>query len=212
MKALGASAAVYFFRHAKGLDTARWVRERAAGMNMPIAKDAADLLIASKGRDDLRALAMELEKLALFAGTKRTISREDVTLVSGRSVTATAFDVARAVTAKDRDRALSLLRGIALAARHSAPETVIGALNWRFKLLWKGKRLLSLYRDRDRVLDELRIRREEREAFFSQASGIRMSDLKRGFRLLVNADRAIKTGRSGHEAVLEQLVLRLCGA
>jgi DNA polymerase-3 subunit delta len=90
----------------------KWVLERAKELNLNLQRDGAEALVELVGLEDrrprLRRLLRELEKLALYVPEGTAIDRETVETVAASDVSARVHQMADALIAGDRDRALVL--------------------------------------------------------------------------------------------------------
>jgi DNA polymerase III delta subunit len=73
-----------------------WVTERFRERGKSIGPGVADLLVDLTG-DDLRALASEIEKTAVYAGADTEVSKADLQELVGRSRTERIFELAKHV-------------------------------------------------------------------------------------------------------------------
>ncbi len=90
-------------------DFARWLVQRARDeFGKAMDPDAAEALAGAGA--DLAALHAELEKAALHAGRVERITRADVEAVCQGCATGTVWEFCDAVGARDKSRALTLLR------------------------------------------------------------------------------------------------------
>ncbi|MEX0992612.1 MAG: DNA polymerase III subunit delta [Solirubrobacterales bacterium] len=88
-----------------------WVAGRADTLGLLISREAVELLIARVG-DRQRSLMRELEKLATYASDGNRIEPDDIEAVCGVNVEGRAYDLATAIIAGDRRRALQLVEQV----------------------------------------------------------------------------------------------------
>ncbi|MDB4349582.1 DNA polymerase III subunit delta [Omnitrophica bacterium] len=210
IKAVSGYAKTFLFKKPTLSGIKGWIYNKLRQHKKTITTDALDLLLELKGTRDLAVLSGELEKLLLYKGDQGSIKQEDVVRLVGKSAVKRAFDLVDAVSAKDSSLALSLVRELSSGAKKAIPETM-GLIGWQLRRIWKAKKLLFKGKDRTRICSELKIRSYSVDKFLRQVSCFQVDELKRDFKLLVEADRNIKRGQKRAEFVLEELVVRLCG-
>jgi len=199
------------FKKLKGYEAKDWAKRRLAGYKKSITNEALDLLLELKGSEDMAALSGEIEKLAIYKDKAERIEEADVAKLVGKSVTKGAFDLVDAISARNKSAAISITRDLTReGSKKSVPE-IMGVMGWQLRRVWKAKMLMAKRHDADAISSELRISRFSRDRFFAQVERLGEEEIKNDFRLLVEADRMVKSGRGKPEFVLEELVLRLCG-
>ena len=87
--------------------------------------------------NDLQKIVNELEKVEIFIKEKKTITFEDVKTVVGDFREYTSFDLAAAVGAKNREKALLILTR--LLQEGEAPVGLLGSIAWNFRRLLQAK-------------------------------------------------------------------------
>ena len=110
-KALAAAGGcVVNFDELKHEELTAWVREKLREKNLSATFDAVDLLCQSVG-SELSALANEVEKLYLYTLERadKTISKEDVLACIGFSKEENPFELANAILACNKNRAVKLV-------------------------------------------------------------------------------------------------------
>lgn len=211
LKEISRYAKTYSFRKLKVRELKGWIYERINLHRKTIEKEALDLLLELKGSESLAALSKELEKLVTYKYDKRVITKEDVSGLVGKSLAKRVFDLMDAVSFKDRDAALLLAHEISSRNKKDIHE-VMGLMGWQFRRVWKAKVLLARREGREAITRKLRLRNFSADKFLNQVKRFDEDELQRDFKFLLEADRTIKTGYKKSEFVLEQLIIRLCGA
>ena len=185
-------------------ELAGWIRERAGAKGARIRSDAADLL-ADSVAGNLRLLDLELEKLAIYAGD-RPIERADVETLVLAAGTANIFQLADALLAGQRKRAIHLLRQ--LLAAETDPHQILAILSSQLRVA------VHLRRDRNapRRLEEFRAAlglspRYQLDRVLSKSAGLTPDALERAYSELLAIDWAAKTGRGELTTALDLFVL-----
>ena len=169
-------------------------------------KDAAELLIELSG-DNLIRLYSEIDKLALFAHTEKTITLEHVEALIGHNRLFNAFAVIDATLAGNTAEAVQRLRTM-FAEDKSAEYTTVGAFAFHFRRMFKAKVLLEKGVREAEVAKRLRIWYNE-DLLFLQLRKMTLEQLSGNLQRLAQIDYAIKTGQTKPQVAIEQLVLRL---
>ncbi len=208
LKGISAHAETKVFKKPSLSDTKEWIYERVRQEKKAIHQGALELLLELKGRDDLAVISSEIEKLVIFKKEDRTIREEDVELLVGKSAVKKAFELIEAVSQKKRDLALKLVREITHGRRRV--HEVLGLMGWQLRRILKAKKILSKGKGKQGVLSELNIRSFAIDRFLRQVSLFNPEEIKRGLKLLVEADRKIKRGLKGADFALEELIIALC--
>lgn len=209
-------------------DAASFLEARLNELGLKMKGDAARVFLEKVGTST-RLLVGEVEKLSLYAGSRKEITTEDVMAITSASRTAAAWDLADAFGDKDLVRAIVILRR--LLYQNENEVGIIMALQGRI-------RDLMIYRE---AMDKGWIRRggrgwyewgevdEEVERAFGgggikdprdthpyrvniiagQAAKFTMQDLKAMLTLCVKAHERLVTTSDSKQNVLETLLVRV---
>lgn len=172
--------------------------------------DAAEYLIAQAG-DDLNLLLNELEKCCAYVGPGAPIHKADVEAVCVHSLDSTAFDLVRAINARNCQRAYQLLDE--LFAQRVEPVMIHGALASSYIDMYRARVssestgdptaaaqiFPASYRNR-----EFRLRNAARDT-----RNISTRKLRACLDCLDEADRLLKGGGAGPRIILEETVVKL---
>lgn len=167
---------------------------------------AAELLAALIG-NNLQELSSQIEKLAVYAGTKARISVDDVRTMASSSKAFTAFELAKYLGLRDVQNSIRSLDALFLNGE-DAP-MMVGALTRHFRQLWRVRELL------DRKMPQADIGRElSINAFFLgdiiiQARNFSRRELKRIFEEFYSCDVASKTGGQPY-TLMHGLTMGIC--
>jgi len=170
----------------------RWIKQRASTFKKVITNDAVGLLKELAG-DNLELLSREIEKIISFIEKKNQITAEDVEEVVGRSIKEDVFILVDYISAKDASKALLLCKR--LLEQGKKAHEIIGLIGWYFRKILLAK-----------VVPAQRGRKES----FKLPNNFRANELRGKLKLLFDADRALKTGSSKPEFILDVLINRLC--
>jgi DNA polymerase-3 subunit delta len=186
-----------------------WIASQVRKDGRRIEPEAAKLLAACTGTS-LRELRNELDKLEVYAGGREEITAADVAALVGMSKEYTPFELQKVVGRRDTPRAMTIL-GEILEAGGALPLVIATMTNY-FLTLWKlhdlrrrgvaGKDQASQARVNPYFLQEYQ------DALAHQSPAA----CERALLLLAEADERSKSGTEDPRRVMEELVLRLCGA
>ncbi len=174
-----------------------------------LSKDTAQLLVELVG-DDLVRLYSEIDKLALFADSEKTITTGHVEKLIGHNRIFGAFAVIDKCLAGNAGAAVERLRNM-FASDKSTEFTVVGAFAYHLRRMFNAKVLLEKGVRQAEITNQLRIW-GNKDSFFAQLSKMTLKQIGDGIQQLADIDYAIKTGRTKPQVAIEQLVLTLASA
>jgi DNA polymerase-3 subunit delta len=184
----------------------KWLGLEAQRLGKTLDRAAAELL-ASRAGSNLAALAGHLEKLASHAGTRGTVTAEDVRGLVGNEEEREVYELALAAASKNGAKALRILR--ALLGAGEPVQVLLWRIAWQYRKLAEAKKLLAAGRRRFEVTSQLQITYFADE-FLRLVDGHALEELVEKHGEILKADVALKTSGGGSEAaILESLVCRL---
>jgi DNA polymerase III subunit delta len=157
---------------------------------------------------DLMRLKTEVEKLATYAGERKSVRRQDVALLVVSEKSATIWEVAEFLAARQPRKALEFFER--LLREGEEPVAMLGAMAWMYRKLieatevragngWQAARALAM-------------RPEQAELALECARKISKERLLQGMKALREADSRLKGGAKDPHSVMEFLVWELSGA
>lgn len=181
-----------------------WLRDRTRQIGAKLHPEAAALLAERLG-NDLRAQAIELDKLQTYTAG-RPITRADVDALVSNRTEAIIFDLVEAISARQANRALPLLHQ--MLDQGAAPPYLLTMIVWQYRLLLEAKALEQKGYKAERQLPK-------ETPFpvvkaFRQVGRYQPEQLVAIYRKLLAVDVASKTGRMKPEVALDLLVAELC--
>lgn len=188
-----------------------WLVARARESGKTITPEAAALLVEMAG-SGLRALGLEVAKLAAYAGDRTTITADDVREVTSHvAAQATIFEVMDAVGHRRPDDAFRLLD--ALIALGEAPLRILYMLEDQVRMLARVQELVDRgVRSRADVQRALGSRAWRYGDYQKQIKAFGRVDVEALLGMLLETDGAIKTGQMAPRLALETLIVRMSGA
>lgn len=182
-----------------------WLRQEATRVGVKIDEDAVHLLKEACG-GSLYSVRHEMEKLASYVPANRAVTVEDVALLRGVEPGASVFDLAAAIGAKNRGKALAILARNLEAGE--APLRILGSLAWQYRRLWKVKELMRQGGREGEAARTLRMDPYQVRPFLGQFPEAALQEALQSF---LEADGRLKGGSGGRPAmVLDRLIMQLC--
>ena len=182
-----------------------WAERRARAKGGLIQPEAAEALVTATG-DDLRRLDGELDKLLTYADGDE-VTAADVRLLVGEALDDNVFHLVDAIGLRDRRLALAKLRE--LLGSGAAVPYLLAMIARQVRLLIQVREALAVTSDSQTIASQIRIAPWQARNLVGQARRFALLDLERAHRRLLDADRAIKTGRLEGDAALDLLVAEL---
>ncbi len=187
-------------------------RDLASRAGLKLGASEIELLVESLGADAAR-VAVEIEKLRLFAGEGGTVSREQIAELVPDSRSTTVFALVAAVGRNDRVRALELLDTLIREGEYLPLALTFLATQFRLALVAKEAGLKSAQQIQAHFsklgVPMWRSRAEQVAqtvtAFSGRQLSLALSDI-------FAADRGLRDARPDDRIVLESFVLRMTGA
>jgi len=208
-RALKQHAAAVEFKPLYDRQMPGWIAERARGMGLKVEAAAAQMLAQSVG-SDLRAAAVELEKLQAYAGRRTILTEADVLEAGGHLREYNVFELQKALGEGDRLRATGIVeRLLAQASNRSGEALRVVAMLTRYL---QQLRRLSAIQSR-RLPDAEQARHIGVPPFFLKEyqSALRRlgpGAVRRGLEALLAADFELKGGSARDPRLVLLLVLR----
>jgi DNA polymerase-3 subunit delta len=199
---------VEVFALATGERLRRRIEEEARALGPGIEPRAAQALAASHA-DNPRLLAQELAKLATYAG-ERPVTFEDVRLLVAAERETSVFELIDRLAEGRAGEAIAALGR--LLAEGTAPLQLLNLLARQYRILAQILDLRAQGQPPSAIQRAVGLNGFAWDKAWGQAQRHRWEEVRRGYELLLAADRAIKTGEMPDTAAIEGLVLDLIAA
>lgn len=183
-----------------------FVREEIRSAGKRIVPEAAELLAYLVG-NNLQELVSQIEKLALFCGSKEVIGVDDVKAIVSDTKVESVFEFTDALGARDLDRAVGLL--YTLLKDGEVPLRILGAVARHFRQLWQVRALLEKRVPSGDIAKAAQINPYFLKKVTDQARNYDVRELKRIFERMLELDVAFKSG-GNEKALFERFVLESC--
>jgi DNA polymerase-3 subunit delta len=192
----------------KGAALESWISKRAKSIGVTIRPDAAAMLANFIG-SQLRLLANELDKLAMYAGRSAVITVDDVRKLSAQVQEARVFDLTDALAQRNRKQALDILHD--LLADGEAPLKLISMITSQVRSLLLVKELSHKGMRVAEIASTAGLSPFVAEKALRQVGKFTVSQLENSYRQLLATDAALKRSRMTPEMALDLLVVNFGG-
>jgi len=176
---------------------------RQAGFRLE--PSALDLLVEALGADIAR-ISVEIEKLALFAGS-RVVTVEDVAALAPEARATTIFALVNALGRRDRARALEILDTLTREGEYLPLALAFLSTQFRMALAAREAGLKSP----QQIQSRFSIWGSRAEQVYQTAAKFTKPQLERAMNLIFEADRGLRDARPDDRVIMEQFVLKLTG-
>lgn len=187
-----------------------WIVQRCEARGNPIDRDVADLLAEIAG-PSLAHVGDAIERLALYAGQGKEITEDAVTACVARVRTQDTWAVVGAVGERNLKKALAALADAYDPRDHGLP--LLGALAWSIRQLAKYQLATRAGMSSDEAARKAGVFQPYRARELAQRSKqFQGKELERWITVLAETDLALKSSRRPADAILEDMLTRLCRA
>jgi DNA polymerase-3 subunit delta len=176
-------------------------KEQGVEFERGAAEDLAECVAA-----DLQRLKTEIEKLSTFAGDRKLIRREDVTLMVISERAATVWEMADMLASRQPKRALDFLDR--LLRDGEEPLQMLGAMAWMYRKLVEATEIKGAVNGWQ-AARALQMRPEQAELAVQNSRKISKPRLLAGMHAFQRADDRLKRGGEDSRAVMEFLITEL---
>jgi DNA polymerase-3 subunit delta len=188
----------------KGNALEQWITKRARNVDVKIAPDATSLLASFIG-NNLRLLANELDKLAMYVGKDGTIKVSDVRQLSAQVQEARIFDLTDALAQRNRKQALNILHD--LLTDGEPPLKLLGTITSQVRTLLLVKELAQKGLRGAQIASTLGVAPFIAEKSLRQSNNFTLAQLESVYRQLLSTDSALKRSQLTPEMALDLLVI-----
>src|SRR5437660_7760664 len=168
-------------------------------------KGAAEDLAESVSAD-LQRLKTEITKLSIYAGDRKLIRRHDVATLVISEKTATVWELADMLAARQSKRAFEFLDRILREGEQ--PLQILGALTWSYRKLMEASELRGV-NNGYQAARALAMNPLQAELALQSARKISKPRLLSGLKALQKADDRLKGGADSPRNILEFLIAEL---
>ena len=184
----------------------------ARDKRLQIGRDELDLLIDVLSGDASR-IASEIEKLALYAGTDRKVTEEDIWNLTPNAKASTVFALVSALGRRDRAASLESLDVLVREGEYLPLALSFLGTQFRLALVAKEARLTSVSQVQAFFTKQgTPMWRSRAEQVAGTATAFPADRLRRAIIRIYETDKALRDTRPDDRIVMEKFVLELTGA
>jgi DNA polymerase-3 subunit delta len=181
---------------------------RAAGFR--IHPEALELLVEALGADIAR-IAVEIDKLSLFAGG-REVSTEDIAALVPDARASNIFALVNAMGRRDRARSLEILDTLAREGEYLPLALAFLSTQFRMALVAREAGLKSAGQIQQHFTRlGVAMWGSRADQVYQTVSRFTRPQLERAIRLIFEADRGLRDARPDDRIVMERFILELAG-
>jgi DNA polymerase-3 subunit delta len=173
-----------------------------------VREDALDLLVEAMGSDIAR-IAVEIEKLALYAGN-REVTTDDITALVPDARATTIFALVNALGRRDRTRALEALDTLTREGEYLPLALSFLSTQFRLALAARDANLKSGPQIQGHFTKlGIPMWGSRADQIAQTATKFSKSQLERAMKLIFEADRGLRDARPDDRIVMERFILQL---
>lgn len=185
-----------------------WIVDRSAARGNPIAPDVAEFLAEIAG-PELAHVHDAIERLALYAGEGEPITEQAIGECITRVRTADTWELVGRVGARDLKGAFLALADVYDPRDRGLP--LLGALAWSIRQLAKFQAAIDSGASTDEAARRAGVFQPFRaRELASRAKALGSREVERWLLVLAETDVALKSSRRPADAILEDMLTRLC--
>jgi DNA polymerase-3 subunit delta len=184
-----------------------WIRSRIQENGWSIAPEALAALQHLVG-SNLQELANEIDKLIAYGLDRKRIEKADVITVVGGTKVNSVYDLADSVAGKKLEPSLQMLQSLLESGESEVG--LVFMLTRHFITLAKMHQLQADGVRPAEMVRHVRVRPNDVNKYVQQASLYTSAQLKRVFKLLLDADVKLKSSYQAPRLIMELLIFRIC--
>ena len=200
------------FQLLKGKALENWMRNEFQKEKMKISEQAMNLLLEFVG-NDLWQLSNEIKKLVCLKKTLQSndlieeIKSKDVEILVKPKLEADIFKIIDALAQRNKKKALQLIQENLL--KENKPLAILNMINFQFRGLLIAKTLMEEGKSLDDFLKLNIFKPYPTRKCWYASTGFSLSQLKKIYQKIFEADLSIKTGKIQAEEGLKMLVAEI---
>lgn len=200
---------VFEFAPPSTTGTAKWARDRLASEGASATPEAIRQLTERVGSDFSR-LSSEIDKLALWAHGSETVDSDTIDVLVSPTVESGAFDLINAISDRKEQLALTVLSR--LYDQGESTMRMLGLIAWHFRALIKIRCLIdSGVPQRELAAHMPGFSQWQINRSAPAALNFTPAELRNAYRLTMEAEFAIKSGRLDDRTSMVQLCSKILG-
>ena len=199
---------VYSFDPLKGKELLKWIMSTFKKRGFDIDREGAEYLVLCCGQG-LQDISNEIEKIISYAGTSKSIRKEDVDKVVQRSLDLNIFKMVDAIGLKNVDVALSIFNDLVKDGQHVL--RILAMIIRQFRIIYQIKLLLDKGYSERRTIEKLKLHPYYAYNYIKQSHNFDVDTLKEILKACLEVDSMIKKSSLDNNIAVEMLIARCCG-
>ena len=185
-----------------------WVTHTVAQRGYRMAPEALQALLHEQ-QPDLQTLRQEIEKLCTYVGETSEITLDDVQEVTHTSRLQSIFALSDALGTRQIGPAFTVVER--LLDQGEPPLVILSMMVRHVRLLWSVKQLGQQRHDAAHMAKTLGLPLAVCRQLVTQSRHFSLEHLRRLYMAALEADVTFKTSNKPPRAILEELILHVCG-
>jgi DNA polymerase-3 subunit delta len=198
------TSAVAVFPRARETDIREWIIRRLKEEGKEIDPEALNAIVDLIGQD-LSAVAMEVEKIAIFLGEEKRVTLAVVEEILPYLRVHTIFELTDALSRGDSAASVEMLREV--IGEGAEPTQILSTIRWHFMRLWSLKMMIDRDENESRISRELKIPSFRLAEYTAQARRIPHGVFRGVFREFYETDRLLKSRWGKGAVVMDKMAL-----
>lgn len=190
----------------KGKQTAEIVKNIAAQHQLELSEDAR-LFLENELQDNIALMEKEIEKLAIYVGDKRQVTKEIAEKIISPSNDYNALQFVEAVLKKDLAFAVKIYRE--LEKMKEDPIKLIGLLSYQFRVIYRVKLLKNKGLPLNVIKQQISLHPYVVQLAFERANFFTDQQLAQIMKMLMKTDENVKRGKMEKKIAFEMLLYYL---
>lgn len=183
-----------------------WIHNESRKLKIEMDEDFVKQLYSLVG-NDLQRLKNELEKLSLYAGEQRTVTKEAIDLLVARTLEDNIFVLVDHVVNKRMDEAFQTMRD--LFEQKEEPIKIVALLARQFRIIAQVHALRNKGYTAKQMASYLKLHPFVIQKTMQQANKFSQSECHRMIQNLAEADYCMKTGKYDKHLLLEIILTKI---
>lgn len=197
----------YFYHPYNESEAIRFLREESVALNKTIDNEAARIMVDYIGLN-CQDLHSELEKVALYSGSRSHITPEDVQACIGVSKGNTIYELQGALTQRNFPQAMKVLEN--LMANNMSPVLIVIMLTRFYTTLWDIL-IQRFQQNRSNTEIERSLGNWNTKSYMNAAEYYSLENFEKIFALLLETDKKLKSlDAKLNKTILEMMIYKLC--
>ncbi len=206
VKRLKEQGTIKSFNTLKGEELLGWIQNKGKEEKVSIAEEAAELLVNTSG-PDLKLLAQEIKKMAIFVGENGKITKAVVEELGARTMEQNVFALSEHLANLQYEQAFTVLYDLLL--NKEEPVKIIALLARQFRIMMLAKEMYQKGYSHQQIGSQIGAHPYAIKIALQQSTAFSDPQLKKIIKQLAEIDYEIKTGRKEKVLALEMFIFYL---